>query len=345
MITQVVSQNTPYSDGQYSQSGVNCNTENASGIRDWGYRVHTHGAFNNEYTVYCSKEDTTLCGSGDSNLSGALSSVTWASPGDEGSKRPTVNCNYDATKLTGSAALAFYNRFGNGNASFNTAMRTLCQQPATSNSQCNDVSRPCSKFTASGPDCDVCRALFPAAGAERDSMVKSLCADYPGLQDCACINRTNDPMYNVVKPTMPFIDGCWYAPCANTATNLVPTDVVASNCPSNICGNLIGAITNNTITNTAQLQNTVTCDIKNVNNISPTTLDPGSSKVPPSTNPPNVPSNVPPSTTPGSGTPSTINANTGTDTGSKNNTTMIILAGGVVVVAIAVFMFLKLRRS
>lgn len=99
--------------------------------------------------------------------------------------------------------------------------------------------------------------------ADRDEIAVNICTKYPGLPECACLQRSSDPIYKAIKPVTGTIDDCcWWIPCANPAKFFIPTKeqcVSGKKCPKVICQNVVEAIDKGKVTIKGGVKNYVNC--------------------------------------------------------------------------------------
>lgn len=110
-----------------------------------------------------------------------------------------------------------------------------------------------------------------------DTAYKSFCDKYPDTVECRCINRSKISDYNIINTTMTsrIPDGCWWIPCKDTFTYLVPSDVLdgGQNCQAYYCGVFLDNIGNANVD-----QNNISCTNNQTNtetNNGPTNGDGG----------------------------------------------------------------------
>lgn len=87
--------------------------------------------------------------------------------------------------------------------------------------------------------------------------------DYKTNPECDCVSRASDPLYTLIG--QPINDFCWWIPCKNTATYLVPpiytNDAGKPNaCPSSICEQVVNVFNNsNSNVNFPNAKNYIQC--------------------------------------------------------------------------------------
>jgi len=99
-----------------------------------------------------------------------------------------------------------------------------------------DMKDGCSRYFAVNSDGDYCRDLFnKKSDVEKDISIFNYCTRN-NTNECKCVNRVYDPAYIKLKQGNPFLDSCWYIPCANSTRYLIPSELKRQGeCPDNIC--------------------------------------------------------------------------------------------------------------
>ena len=94
----------------------------------------------------------------------------------------------------------------------------------------------CSRYFAVNEEGDYCRDLFnKKSDEEKDISIFNYCTRN-NTAECKCVNRVYDKDYLKLKENNPFLDSCWYIPCANSTRYLVPSEMKrGGECPENIC--------------------------------------------------------------------------------------------------------------
>lgn len=189
-----------------------------------------------------------------------------------------VNCMYDATKITTIQGLnTWINNFGGpGTSQYNNIiMPNFCAIPGDTNCQIDpDTGKPmenCSRLTATDQLGAVCANWCLLSGNEDlcNGTMTTYCSanDTP---DCGCVSRSNNPVYQEVKPDLGFgvPDGCWYTPCTggNLVPYMVPSTVVPApgTCPQNICTQINTIINSGSGSiNIGEAQQVIDCPLNN----------------------------------------------------------------------------------
>jgi len=177
-----------------------------------------------------------------------------------------TRCTYDVTKITTAAQIQELRRGIQGNADLNDVinreiMPTFCSLPSES---CTEGGR-CSRFLSTDDEGSLCRAWAGTVGALADSSKLAYCASNPNAQECKCINRASDPDYIRLGLRSLGQDQCWYLPCRNAETYLVPSVLQQPvQCP-NVCQQIYDIVAENYGTvNLQNLQNTINCDFSGI---------------------------------------------------------------------------------
>jgi hypothetical protein len=88
-----------------------------------------------------------------------------------------------------------------------------------------DMKNGCSRYFAVNSDGDYCRDLFnKKSDVEKDISIFNYCTRN-NTDECKCVNRASDPEYVKLKQGNPFLDSCWYIPCANSTRYLIPSEL------------------------------------------------------------------------------------------------------------------------
>jgi hypothetical protein len=67
--------------------------------------------------------------------------------------------------------------------------------------------------------------------AERDAAYSAICPPGSLFNECACVLRQRDPVYQKFILQHEMNDSCWYLPCKNTSTHFVPSGLLRPVCP------------------------------------------------------------------------------------------------------------------
>lgn len=151
-------------------------------------------------------------------------------------KAPLVKCTVDSRKIhTADQLIAFRRKFGN-TKSFHDLATKFCDRPSN---KCMNGLTNCSKYTSTGKDGTFCRQfLGEMTNKEQDTQIIDHCINHK-TSDCACILRSHDPEFLKMKQHTPINDNCWWKPCFDNTSYLVPHEVKRQMCPNNVCNSFI----------------------------------------------------------------------------------------------------------
>ncbi len=190
----------------------------------------------------CSKLNPNVC---TANKVGPVGPTSW-SWADPSSNGPEVKCSgYDTCLLTTydrSLMEEWTAKFGKNESWRKDIMPRWCSQQVDNvcpiDPMTGKQSTQCSRLISSGEDGRYCRAWANDNSREADKAMKEYCLAH-NTAECGCINRNKYKEFNDVKGDYPFSDGCWWQPCKNNTSYLVPSDLYDPRCPENICQQLI----------------------------------------------------------------------------------------------------------
>nr|QBK90553.1 MAG: entry-fusion-complex G9/A16 [Pithovirus LCPAC104] len=226
----------------------------------------------------CSNLNPTIC----PNIAGGANSTFLNDDGNinpmlESSVSPNtignVRCNYKLTefKLV-TDVQGWINKFGSGDPTdINDPLNKKILPFFCSQSSRNCVIDPttgkpmpkCTNLRNTGEAGRICRN-WANISANRDIVeaTKQNACLINNTPDCACMNRSGNRIYQIVKKGNPFNDGCWFIPCSNPETYIVPQELINPACPNNIC-QVINNIVDNSGTNinTGEIEQTISCPI------------------------------------------------------------------------------------
>ncbi|BCB67432.1 putative myristoylated membrane protein [Lymphocystis disease virus 2] len=138
-----------------------------------------------------------------------------------------IKCKYDLNKLdTSNQVMNYFDKFGKSDV----VAENYCMQPSKNNlaraSDLND-NKWCSVW------------LNQASPVVKTVAINNYCKKYKNSEDCKCINRVNDPLYQKIKSSKNFSDACWYVPCAADPTQLKSSDLENPICPTSYCQSIV----------------------------------------------------------------------------------------------------------
>lgn len=140
-----------------------------------------------------------------------------------------------------------------------------CNLPAEA---CADPSKTkCTRWTGDPKDLRnfYCQGLLSGWRSEygwpvwdKTAIRRIACASIPEGYDsshCGCVNRSQDPVWQALKPASPMADSCWYKPCQKgspaDAIDFIPTDAIpgkGQKCPSKVCSTITAVVRANNVT-------------------------------------------------------------------------------------------------
>jgi hypothetical protein len=205
----------------------------------------------------------------------------------------TIRCTYPATAIrTLDDVNTWENNFGVNDPSYNNdLMPTFCAQVSTNcdiDPVTNTKRARCSRFHDAGQSGTKCRewASKMKATSAGVQIVNNTFDEFcraNNTDDCKCINRTKDSLYNKIKADPAFgklNDVCWWKPCQQ-ATDYLVTSELKADCTAVICQNITN-ITGSTINDIKQ-EGKINCDAST----SPSPPTPSPSPSPPGPKPDN----------------------------------------------------------
>lgn len=251
--TTQTTKNSPYISGECSCGSCSAFThyvgcKEVEGVRDW--RIADQKCCGQLCTSQdlCVHKDNSMCSIGtDKTGQNPLTHVSW------NREAPALKCQFDLAKINTKAQVDnFKDKFGNNSA----LMSKFCTQKVE---ECPDKIKGCSRLMSTGDGSDICRAWFQGqSNATKDAMIQSYCI-HNNTDDCKCINRANNDVYNAVKPGKIINDGCWFTPCANASKFLVPSNLHNPTCPSNVCDVIYNIVEDRDV-DISDITNEVECD-------------------------------------------------------------------------------------
>lgn len=239
--------------------------------QDWKYDVKVLPF--DRATYLCSGIDATEC----PNIAGGVAATTWNQVGntakvgfEQNNTKPIINCFYNVDgfntldDVNGYIINWIHNGIFDDNLN-NHIMPHFCAQQ--SKNCINDpktgipFSPGCSYLSDSGDAGTLCRTWANINPQQADSIRETYCGtnDTP---DCACENRSSSPVYQLIKAGNPYSDGCWYIPCANPDSYLVPTSLINQPCPTQVCEIVNEIIAENKgKIDIGSIKQSITCDV------------------------------------------------------------------------------------
>ena len=252
---------------------------------DWAFGTSKNG--NCPDLRLCSILDATAC----PKIGPGVNSTAWATSANTNSQGALVNCTYDLGNFNTAADVnAWLNNqnWASSDAYLSTydqqIMPFFCgQQIAGSDAQVYCPIDPktgkpmtsCSRFVMTSSDGAACQAWItqgytgnPFSSASADATMIQYCGQYPNSPDCACINRSQNSVFNALNGTGSSLGNphCWYTPCIDSKVALIPSSIVNYTCTLNVCQQIENIINNkNSNISVGQAQNTINCNFSNTN--------------------------------------------------------------------------------
>lgn len=286
-VSGTLKQTTPYL--QYQNGDCQCCSSNDGCPNgDWVISHTSCGKCCVQTQPVCSVLDSALC----PTIGQGASSITWAVPnGISNEPSALVKCSYDLAEFKTGTDIE---NFLNGNP------LNPWQDPSNVNNEYNNVVMPyfcgqqvstcpvdpstgqsmpkCSRFVSTAPDgsaaaCTewITKGLSGQSGfdsSSADGTMANYCTKY-NTPDCNCVNRANDPVYKLISPTQKGNDGCWFAPCKDPKTYLIPSTANATTvyskqpCPSSCTVNIQNIATDFSVVSIGQIESKVACSFVN----------------------------------------------------------------------------------
>ena len=201
---------------------VPCQT--TQNIQDWeiGTNSCCSGFCTSQPT--CAKPERAECDIGrSSNDLDPLISFGWDR------EAPNLKCVYNLDDIdTRAQVLAYQDKFGENS----DIEAKYCIQKV---SECPEGMNECSRLKSIGEGGNECRVWFESQEPNiKDATILNYCLLH-NTEDCKCVNRADDPVYQSAKAGHSINDGCWYTACAGSGKYLVPSQLANPTCPDKMC--------------------------------------------------------------------------------------------------------------
>lgn len=199
----------------------------------------------------CAKPDQFQCEIGlSSKNENPVTYVTWLREG-------VIRCFYDANKIDTLAQLENFKQTFGETENYNKLATQYCSTNLSSN--CSPSGNKCSKFRSIDADGTFCRTFYNAQSVQsQESIGQNVCFVSPDIPECACYTRAKNPAYRKLSMSAPFKDSCWYIPCRDSFSNLIPADLRNPSCPNNVCQFILDTANNNNV-NISEIKSTIDC--------------------------------------------------------------------------------------
>ena len=186
-----------------------------------------------------------------SNIPGENTMVTWHTTNNPAMDGYKADCTYIMSELTTPTQLLTLQSKTDA-VTFDNLMTTLVSLTSTTcppNPTTGARQGACSTLHSATPVGAFARIWYGGvAPGIQDAVISNICANNPNLPECECVTRSSDSDYSKMKMLQGFSDACWYTPCANSTSYLVPNAFNNPTCPSNICQIVSNFIDNNNVT-------------------------------------------------------------------------------------------------
>jgi hypothetical protein len=203
----------------------------------------------------CAKPDQFQCEIGLSSKNEIpLISVSWLK------NAPFIRCSYDAAKIDTLAQLQNFKLIFGETDDYKKLATQYCSTNLSS--KCPNTGTKCSKFRSIDEDGTFCRTFYNAQSVQsQESIGQNVCFVSPNIPECACYTRATNPAYRKLSISAPFKDSCWYIPCRDSFSNLIPADLRNPSCPNNVCQFILDTANNNNV-NISEIKSTIDCQFE-----------------------------------------------------------------------------------
>lgn len=243
-------------------------------FRDWPHERNTH-TFGGGYYI-CSSPNASLCNIGNDSQGQDPRIDAFFRGTDSGntaisSTRP-IFCAYDVDKIDRPEQLQALQRQGVvfPGQDQDELMRHFCKQVSGDNCalKAGPTGEPmtqCTRYFQRNLAGDECLRWFNDLRERRpnyaNALITNICQASPNLDECVCLRRSEDPLYNLFAPQLPANPGCWYWPCRNDTHAWLPSDIDNRQCPD-ICEAAINITANAENINLENVRQRVNCNFE-----------------------------------------------------------------------------------
>src|SRR5690606_15275211 len=100
--------------------------------------------------------------------------------------------------------------------------------------------------------------------ANVNQAMNQYCSSFPESEDCACINRNSDPLYQTISVGLqPNYAACYWIPCSSSNNFLTPSNIRNTTCDQqqliDICNIVDKNISDNGLINIDEASNVILC--------------------------------------------------------------------------------------
>ena len=158
----------------------------------------------------------------------------------------TLFCDYDVSHInTPNQINQWVRQFQTNDWSANRVMQEACSQVVDGQTLVWSNDR-CKQWRES---------LTPS---QRDSLGVFICRKHPRLEECRCVNRSLDPIYEAAGGVEWGNDGCWWKPCRDDKQYHIPSTIIQGmSCP-NSCRQILNVAGNNVLID--DFKQSIRCD-------------------------------------------------------------------------------------
>ena len=209
---------------------------------EWPYKKINCANGLNNFQYKCSKLDPNIC----PKISNSNGNPKFENP-------PFVKCSYPISAFQNSEDVNLWtSEWGKDYSYNNLIMPSFCQLTSSS---CSNSSI-CSRFTSNDKEGSLCRNWSSKNSDISNNIKNKLCNSSStsfstnNNFECLCINRSDDPLYQDIKKSLPqnIPDQCWWKPCINSDIHIIPSNLNSQIiCPSNICTLINNIISQNNL--------------------------------------------------------------------------------------------------
>jgi hypothetical protein len=176
-----------------------------------------------------------------------------------------TECTYSTDHFEHPSDLDEYHRHWGYDNDCDQILEKFCQKQSVScpvDPATGKQMTVCSNFIATDDAGTKCREWAAKNPSQADNAKKEYCSSHSNESECACISRNDDPIYQLGKSVSGDInDACWYKPCQNSTTTLVPSGLENPVCPNDTCSTIVSGIRSKGTSYTpCQLESKISCN-------------------------------------------------------------------------------------
>lgn len=144
---------------------------------------------------------------------------------------PTVACDYDISQFQQVSDITRFQKtfHATDSAVDHNILPSFCAGLVAT---CKGGAGPCSRLMSTGQDGTMCRAWATREPVRSDTTKRDICRAHGSLDECRCLNRRENEIYQAVEGSMQMPDQCWFAPCQDFKNQLIPREMQTQDgCP------------------------------------------------------------------------------------------------------------------